>query len=226
MSRSSLGLVFGAVATIVAITFWWSQSDKLVVERPDWMQVDTPSDVRASSNISLERTEVVVPKDSPVASMAPPESISGALETAGQKIQFQASALMDSELASGVAKEMVAAANAHWEIYQISVYEKEDDMTVRNMDYLFSAWPDIPRLIADKEVKVVVNPAPNGAIQGSGSITYSYKVVEDVLSVAFHLPRWRVRIDFNNSSYQPKLRKRIADYAAESINDARAKRKK
>jgi len=207
------------MVVLAAFGSWWSRSGTLLVDRPEWMtakeQVSQASLAPAAERVLVPSIEP--PIDSPISSMAPSESISNSLVAIEQKVTFEAKALMDSSIATGVAEEMITAADAHWRMYQGCLYQNQDDQIVRNMDYLFAAWPEIPRLILEKQVDVTVWAAPNANIQGEGAITYSYLIVEEKFTVAFHTPKWRVKIVFSDPGFQENLWKRIAGQAAMDI---------
>lgn len=204
MRLSALAVTVAATA-LLAIT-WIKQlgaePDQLVVQRP---VVKPPEPASWATPVRQEDA-------TPIADMLPVATLAASMVATKQRVELQASALLEESLSQSVASEMIDAARRHWEAYQVGPSDADDPLR-RMEDYFFAAWPHLGELIRDKKVEVRVAPAPADHRLSHGMVTYARKD-DTVLAVAFHTPHWRVSVQHRRDSFSAPLFDAICEAAA------------
>ncbi|HEX6810970.1 MAG TPA: hypothetical protein VF384_05030 [Planctomycetota bacterium] len=137
------------------------------------------------------------------------------MEATKQKIRFEVSTLLDCNLPVGVAEEMVAAAERHQGMYEVSrslpPRNSSETKHVLLMEYLFAVWPALPRLTEAKRVTFEVHPAPGTAPLPHGSVFYGVDPTAKKVSVSFHTPSWRAVMRFADPPPEKELFDKIME---------------
>lgn len=113
--------------------------------------------------------------------------------------------LKEAGLEDRVAAEVFAATTNAWRLYQISRRAKVDNQNQRAFALLFTAWPDLGRLVSGKKMNVRVIVQRNPKIpSGTGDVFFWVGTGGQgrprEANVTFHCPNCFVTFEFNDAN--------------------------